>query len=95
MIQREIRCCECSLSPDPSPKRKGRYAVGRGNEVDCPFCGVTLMIPDERRNMDDEQHRKFSNYRGSGGYCNQGGSSLETDYYDEDMEGADGYYGWD
>ena len=46
-----------SLSPDPSPKRKGRYAVGRGNEVDCPFCGVTLMIPDERRNMDDEQHR--------------------------------------
>ena len=76
-IEREIRCCECS---------EVFTAVGRGNEVDCPFCGVTLMIPDERRNMDDEQHRKFSNYCGSGGYRNAGGSSLETDYYDEDME---------
>ena len=85
-LERDIRCCECG----------GTFtAVGRGNEVDCPFCGVTLMIPDERRNMDDEQHRKFSNYRGSGGYRNAGGSSLETDYYDEDMQGADGYYGCD
>ena len=48
MIQREIRCCEYG---------EVFTAVGRGNEVDCPFCGVTLMIPDERRNMDDEQHR--------------------------------------
>ena len=82
-MEREIRCCECGFT-----------AVGRGNEVDCPFCGVTLMIPDEQRNMDDEQHRKFSNYRGQG-YRNAGASSLETDYYDEDMQGADGYYGWD
>lgn len=70
-----VNCCECGL-----PFR----AMGVGQFVTCPYCGVELGFKPIRNN----------GY--SRGNVDQYDPELDNElYYDEDLEGAPGFYGGD
>ena len=68
-----VNCCDCGL-----PFR----AMGEGQFVTCPYCGVELSFKPVMNN------KEFRNSRNH--YTPEQDDPL---YYDEDLEGAPGYYG--
>lgn len=59
-------------------------AIGNGQYVTCPYCGAELSFKPVRNNRNSKQTAP------------QYDPELDDPlYYDEDLEGAPGSYGWD
>lgn len=59
-------------------------ALGGGNFVTCPYCGAELSFTPVRNNRFSKQNEH---------QCDSGMD--DPLYYDEDLEGAPGFYGND
>ncbi len=59
-------------------------AIGEGNFVTCPYCGTELSFTPVRNNQFSKRNES------------QNDPELDNPlYYDEDLEGAPGFYGGD